>query len=68
MGVGIGGWTMIWLARDNSIWGAAEPFAAGIALGIVMAHFIIDAGVWKLRKPFQREAIKESFSFLFERA
>jgi hypothetical protein len=39
----------------------------GMALGIVMSHFIIDAGVWKLRQPFQRQYVKRAFSFVFER-
>lgn len=39
----------------------------GMALGVVMSHFIIDAGVWKLRQPFQRQYMKRAFSFVFER-
>ncbi|MFO1161607.1 MAG: hypothetical protein U1E60_22405 [Reyranellaceae bacterium] len=41
--------------------------AFGAALGVVMSHFIIDAGIWKLRHPFQRQYVKRAFSFVFER-
>ena len=38
------------------------PLAVG--LGIVMAHFVLDAGVWKLSEPFQRNYMAERFPFL----
>jgi hypothetical protein len=41
--------------------------ALGAAVGIVMSHFVIDAGIWKLRHPFQRRYVKQAFSFVFER-
>ena len=39
----------------------------GVAVGVTMAHFVIDAGVWKLRYPFQRAYMKAVFPFVFER-
>jgi hypothetical protein len=39
----------------------------GMALGGVMSHFVIDAGVWKLRQPFQRQYMRRAFAFVFER-
>ncbi len=36
----------------------------GAGLGVVMAHFVIDAGMWRLREPFQRAYMAERFSFL----
>ncbi len=36
----------------------------GLGLGVVMAHFVIDAGIWRLREPFQRSYMAERFSFL----
>lgn len=41
--------------------------ALGMAVGVVMSHFVIDAGIWKLRHPFQRQYVKRAFSFVFER-
>lgn len=38
------------------------PLAVG--LSIVMAHFVLDAGVWKLSEPFQRTYMAERFPFL----
>jgi hypothetical protein len=35
---------------------------------IVMWHYMIDAGLWRLRQPFQRNAVRESFPFLFATA
>lgn len=36
----------------------------GMGLGITAAHFIIDAGVWRLRDPDQRAWMRERFAFL----
>jgi hypothetical protein len=30
-----------------------------------MAHFVVDAGIWRMREPFQR-AYGRSFAFLFD--
>jgi len=44
-----------------------NSFNAGLTFynGIVMGHFLIDAKVWRLREPLQRQIIGERFSFLF---
>ena len=39
----------------------------GLAIGVVMSHFVIDAGVWKLRYPFQRNYVRRAFPFVFNR-
>lgn len=36
----------------------------GLVLGITMAHFVVDAGVWRLRDEFPRRYIGPAFSFL----
>ena len=36
----------------------------GAYLGVVMWHFLLDAGVWRLSEPFQRGYMTERFSFL----
>jgi hypothetical protein len=36
----------------------------GAYLGIVMTHFVLDAGIWRLRDPRQRAYMKERFGFL----
>jgi hypothetical protein len=44
---------------------AAHGFALyGIALGITMWHFVLDAGVWRLSEPFPRAYMLERFGFL----
>jgi len=37
-----------------------------LTYGITQAHFVVDAGLWKLKLPKQRAAILESYDFLFE--
>jgi hypothetical protein len=39
----------------------------GVFVGIVMTHFVLDAGIWRLREPFQRGYMRERFSFVFHR-
>jgi hypothetical protein len=36
----------------------------GLYLGIVMTHFVLDAGVWRLSDPEQRKYMAERFEFL----
>jgi hypothetical protein len=38
--------------------------AFGAYLGIVMTHFVIDAGIWRLRDPLARRFITESLPYL----
>lgn len=40
----------------------------GLAIGVVMSHFVIDAGVWKLRYQFQRQYVRRAFPFVFNRS
>lgn len=39
----------------------------GVFLGVVMAHFVLDADIWRLREPFQRGYMRERFHFVFRR-
>lgn len=39
----------------------------GAFLGTVMTHFVLDAGLWRLREPFQRSYMREKFYFVFDR-
>lgn len=39
----------------------------GVFVGVVMSHFVLDAGIWRLREPFQRGYMRERFSFVFNR-
>jgi hypothetical protein len=43
----------------------AMPVSLAIAFGVTQAHFLVDAGLWKLKSPKQRAAILESYDFLF---
>lgn len=44
--------------------GRAGGLVFGVYLGIVMTHFVLDAGVWRLSEPFQRKYMAERFTFL----
>ena len=43
-------------------------FLAGVGLGTTIAHFVIDAGAWRLSEPSVRHYVTDRFGFLFERA
>jgi hypothetical protein len=36
----------------------------GSYLGLVMAHFVVDAGVWRMREAFQRSYLSRPFGFV----
>lgn len=42
-----------------------DPYLEHMGLGVVCAHFVVDAKVWRLREPEQRKLIGERFGFLF---
>lgn len=59
------GWSVILFTRESSWWGVLSGFAPGAATAIIMWHFIIDSGLWKLRKKWQQDQVRKRFDFLF---
>jgi hypothetical protein len=55
------------LLKDGAIWGRASWPLLGIFWGIVLSHFVVDADVWRLSQPFQRNYIRSAFGFLFSK-
>jgi hypothetical protein len=56
-------------ASEASTW-LASPYAGaiyGLFIGLVMTHFVLDAGIWRLREPFQRSYMRKKFDFVFDR-
>jgi hypothetical protein len=55
------------LAAGSHLDGAAGVARAGYGayLGAVMAHFVIDAGLWRLRDPFPRRFLAGRLPYLF---
>jgi hypothetical protein len=51
--------------NDGGLWGDAVMITTAMGTGITMTHFFIDSRLWRLREPFQRQAIRQSFGFLF---
>lgn len=51
--------------NSTALWGNAVLIGTAIGTGITMSHFFLDSHLWRLREPFQRGAVKESFDFLF---
>ncbi len=49
---------------DRPSWG---EFAFGAYLGVVMSHFVIDAGMWRLGERFQRDYLKRAFACVLAR-
>jgi hypothetical protein len=43
---------------------ALERALFGAYLGVVMAHFVIDAGIWRLREPFPRQFLASHVPYL----
>ena len=56
------------LVDSSAVLTSALDFLAGISLGTTIAHFVIDAGAWKLSRPAARKYVRARFGFLFERA
>ena len=44
--------------------GVSVRWLYGAYLGIVMSHFVVDAGVWRLREPFFHQFLAERVPFL----
>lgn len=42
-----------------------SPWFLGLVVGVVMSHFIVDAGIWRLREPSQRGYMRRKFDFVF---
>ncbi len=42
-------------------------FVIGAILGATMAHFVVDAGAWRLSQSLQRMYIGKRFAFVFGR-
>jgi hypothetical protein len=47
--------------------GKPPQFIFGCYLGLVMSHFVIDAGIWRLRDSFPRAYMGKAFDFVFAR-
>jgi hypothetical protein len=59
----IGG-SLLSLASDGLRFGAGMRFIYGIFLGVVMAHFVVDAGLWRMRAEFPRAFLTARLPFL----
>ena len=68
--VGMVGMTVLYvelflLLSGPGIRGAWVRPAQVLLDSVVVWHFLLDAGLWRLRHPFQRQAVAQSFPFLF---
>lgn len=54
--------------QSAEIWNSWSQAAQVVMSSVVAWHFIIDAGLFRMGQPFQRQAMQESFSFLFARS
>lgn len=60
--ISILGWFLILVTRDNSWWGSLSSFIPGAALALIMWHFIVDSGLWRLRNKWQRDQVSKRFT------
>ncbi len=54
------------LSAASHLHNSAQPdrLLFGAYLGVVMAHFVIDAGIWRMRDPLARQFVTQSLPFL----
>ncbi len=57
----VGRWVLEWAGDQR---GTDLRWLYGMGVGVTMVHFIVDAGVWKLRDPAQRAYMRRRFAFL----
>jgi hypothetical protein len=62
---GIGLLVVFWLLTRTDWWGDTAPLMLTLYLCIQAWHFIVDSDLWRLTNPIQRQAIRESFPYLF---
>jgi hypothetical protein len=69
LGIATVGGVFLDMAKDAAAYMSSPYVLAlnGVFYGAVMAHFVLDAGIWRLREPFQRRYIRDRFSFVFDR-
>ncbi len=56
-----------WIGSQGVAAGVLD-FAAGIGVGVTIAHFVVDAGAWRLSQPSARAYMTSRFGFLLGRA
>jgi hypothetical protein len=62
--VGLVGGSALALASHLHAGPAARRLVFGAYLGLVMAHFVVDGGLWRLREPFPRAFLSTRLPFL----
>jgi hypothetical protein len=63
----IGGLALTYTTKQMGQAGPLSHLLFGMGIGVVMTHFVIDAGIWRLRHSFQRQYVRQAFSFIFNR-
>lgn len=54
------------LVQNSASLMRALDFATGAVLGATMAHFVVDAGAWRMSQERQRAYMRKKFAFIFE--
>jgi hypothetical protein len=52
-------------AGGSPTWGRLLDFMVGIGVGTTIAHFVIDAGAWRLSQSSTKDFVARRFAFLF---
>jgi len=61
----VGALALIILA-DRTLFAFTNDVVFGVYLGLVMNHFVIDAFVWRMSEPVQRQYIRESYPMIWD--
>jgi hypothetical protein len=64
VGLAVFGGLLLSVMQDGRHWGPVANPIFGTYLGLVMVHFVIDAGIWRLHDPANRAYMKRRFTFL----
>jgi hypothetical protein len=56
------------IASDQAAGGPAVRVLFGLFLGAVMAHFVVDAGLWRMREQFPRSFLRSRLPYLVRAA
>lgn len=64
--MGLAGSILLMVLGDRTMFSWSKDGLFGAYLGLVMAHFVVDASVWRLGEPTQRAYVRKAFSFIWE--
>jgi hypothetical protein len=62
---GVAGSLVLIVLSDRVFFSFSQDLVFGLYLGLVMTHFVIDAMVWRLSEPMQRQYVRDAFTIVW---